>query len=916
MSPTTKSHRCLRCKSGFDVEWKLRTHYSLRDECRTRYERHLKEKGEKAHHTCTTNPETSHPPSQTPSFPQPIHNSHGPPRPVLLYNRRAAAANVSPLQALQGEQDILTALPVIQDKDALPKDILNPLDQPRRTYGYATVETHPNAARVLRYENPSPVTGLKNPLDNPSLFETGEWLCELPISNASRGQYFDIERHKHDLPWENLPEFYKSVDALPHGPNWRHKTMVITTSEGTEVLDLYKRCPVDCTNHLIGLSRLRQSIRYAPEVHYRVTADGRRVRVRGDICSGDWWWRMQDLLGGDATIAPIILATDATLLSLFTGQKVWPVYLSIGNIDKEVRRAPSEQATMLIGYIPVANLSFISNEDERREKKWEVYHACMAEILASLKQASKDGVEMVCADGAVRRVHPIAAAHMADFEEQCMVACTYRTRCPICDVPHEGRGDGQGEASLRTRLQTLEALRHARQGYTWTRHHLGIRPTMPYWAKLPFATGHSSLVPDMLHQIHNGVFKNHLLGRWKHILGDETLDERLMGMPRFPGIRHFKTGISSFFKANWRGAESKAAGKILLPLVAESRPADAVRAARCLVDFMYRVHLPQLDDDDLAQLEKDLAEFHRVKDVFIAEGAIGTEEGYDGIPKIHMLSHYVHLTREYGAPDGFNTEISERLHIDYVKLFYRLSNKVDPIEQMITMLQRREAWLMQRRRLEAAGQIKRRPERREHDEKTTDMNGVSVAEEEERNDVGSDDEEEGADQQVGEDELTSVSTSHKQRHDHAVYYPEPTIRHAKRPTRSSVHGRNIIRDHKAPEFIDAVKSFVSSLPDGKEHARLLDENFRFGIWTRISLQHDPLPFAPLVGPRIDSIRARPAHFSRRLSRHRPGQFDTVFLETDPEAQGIRLNTAHAGRLSAGLFPAKAALDPRLLPPGP
>ncbi|QRV84095.1 hypothetical protein RhiJN_12111 [Ceratobasidium sp. AG-Ba] len=641
MSSAEKSHRCLRCKSGFDAEWKLRTHYSKREECQARYERHLKEKGEKAHHTRTTKPEISRPPS----LPQPVPNSHDPLRPVLLYDRRVAAVDLSLLHALQSEQDILTAQPMIQDEDIPLEDTLSPPGdyRPRRNYGYATVKTHPNAAKVLRYENLEPQTELNNPLDNPSLFETGEWLCELPISDSSRARYFDIERHKYDLPWENLPEFYKSVDALPHGPNWRHKTMVVTTSEGTEVLDLYKRCPVDSTRHLIGLSRLRQNIRYAPEVHYRTTADGRQVRVRGDICSGDWWWRMQDLLGGDATIAPIILATDATLLSLFTGQKVWPVYLTIGNIDKEVRRAPSEQATMLIGYIPVADLSFISDEVERREKKWEVYHACMSEILASLKEASKDGVEMVCADGAVRRVHPIAAAHMADFEEQCTVACTYRTRCPICDVPHEGRGDGQGEAKIRTRLQTLEALRHDRQGYTWTRHHLGIRPTMPYWAKLPFATGHSSLVPDMLHQIHNGVFKDHLLGKWKHILGNQTLDERFMGVPHFPGIRHFKTGISSFFKAKWRGTESKAAGKVLLPMVAESRPTDAVRATRCLVDFMYRVHLPQLDDDDLAQLEEDLAEFHRVKHIFVLEGAIDTEDGYDGIPKIHMLSHYVHL---------------------------------------------------------------------------------------------------------------------------------------------------------------------------------------------------------------------------------------------------------------------------------
>ncbi|QRW09327.1 leucine-tRNA ligase [Ceratobasidium sp. AG-Ba] len=903
MAPTVKSHRCLRCKAKYENEWRLQKHYSRSKECEARYEGYLKKKGEAAYHPSTSMSQPSCPTNQPSSFESPTLDKHDPFRPTLLYDQGRATFDLPNLRTPPGEEDILMAQPGTGNENIPPEDVPKFAGSPpntRRTYGYATVETHPNAARVLRYLTPEPVVLLDNPLNQPRLFETGEWLCELPVSNADRARYFEIGEHKSNLPWENLTSFYTSVDALPHGPDWRHKSIVITTSEGTEVLDLYKRCPVDCTRHLIGLNRLRSHMHYAPEVHYRTTSDGRRVRVRGDMCSGDWWWRMQDLLGGDATIAPIILATDATLLSLFSGRKAWPVYLTIGNIDKEVRRRPSEQATILIGYIPVADLSFISNEEERREKKWEVYHACMSEILASLKEASKDGVEMVCADGAVRRVHPIAAAHMADFEEQCTVACTYRTRCPICDVPHEGRGDGQGEAKIRTRLQTLEALQHARRGYTWTRHHLGIRPTMPYWAKLPFATGHSSLVPDMLHQIHNGVFKDHLLGKWKHILGDQTMDERLMGIPRFPGIRHFKTGISSFFNAKWRGTESKAAGKILLPIVAESRPKDAVCAARCLVDFMYRAHLPQLDDDDLAQLGEDLAEFHQVKQVFISEGAIDSESGYDGIPKIHMLSHYVHLIREYGVPDGFNTEISERLHIDYVKLFYRASNKVDPIVQMVTMLQRREAWLMQRRRLEAAGEIEKRPQRMRSEEETKDMNGHDIPQHEEHEDKECD-EEGDVGRQVGEDvghendnrqgELASLPTSRKQCHDFE-YHPNPTIRYAKRPTKPRVYGRSIICDHNAPDFINRVKSYVSGLPGGEEHSRLLNEDFRFGVWTRISLQHNRLPFAPLVGSKTDSVRAYPAHMSRRLARHRPSTFDTVMLETNPEAQGIHRMSKH------------------------
>ena len=39
-----------------------------------------------------------------------------------------------------------------------------------------------------------------------------------------------------------------------------------------------------------------------------------------------------------ATIAPVIIVSDKTQLSTFSGDKLaWPVYLTIGNIEKSVR---------------------------------------------------------------------------------------------------------------------------------------------------------------------------------------------------------------------------------------------------------------------------------------------------------------------------------------------------------------------------------------------------------------------------------------------------------------------------------------------------------------------------------------------------------------------------------------------------
>lgn len=81
-------------------------------------------------------------------------------------------------------------------------------------------------------------------------------------------------------------------------------------------------------------------------------------------------------------------------LSLMSGnQQAWPIYLTIRNISKSIHCRPSEFAQILLGFVPVVN---ISGED-----RWQFYHDCLWLILEPLQEAGERGVEMLCADGGV-----------------------------------------------------------------------------------------------------------------------------------------------------------------------------------------------------------------------------------------------------------------------------------------------------------------------------------------------------------------------------------------------------------------------------------------------------------------------------------------------------------------------------------
>ena len=54
------------------------------------------------------------------------------------------------------------------------------------------------------------------------------------------------------------------------------------------------------------------------------------------------------------------------------------------------------------------------------------------------------------------------------------------------------------------------------------------------------------------------------------------------------------------------------------------------------------------------------------------------------LPKLHALRHYVRTIELFGTADNFNTEYTERLHIDLTKDAYRATNHKDEFIQMTT----------------------------------------------------------------------------------------------------------------------------------------------------------------------------------------------------------------------------------------
>ncbi|KIJ43708.1 hypothetical protein M422DRAFT_169513 [Sphaerobolus stellatus SS14] len=156
-------------------------------------------------------------------------------------------------------------------------------------------------------------------------------------------------------------------------------------------------------------------------------------------------------------------------------------------------------------------------------------------------------------------------------------------------------------------------------------------------------------------------------------------------MPQHPTLRHFHKGISKI--SQWTGHEYKEMERTFASLIWGAVPPDVSAVAHTVVDFVYYASLKSHSTETLWRLQDALDTFHKYKGMFVRLGV----HNHFRIPKIHMMEHYVMLIHLKGSADWYNTEQSERLHIDCAKQGYRASNKKNYTDQMVRYLTRRES---------------------------------------------------------------------------------------------------------------------------------------------------------------------------------------------------------------------------------
>jgi hypothetical protein len=297
---------------------------------------------------------------------------------------------------------------------------------------------------------------------------------------------------------------------------------------------------------------------------------------------------------------------------------------------------------------------------------------------------------MASGDGIVQCCHPIYATFIGDYPKQLLVTCIKHGECPTCPVSHDDLGDPDKTGAPCELDKILEAFNTICQGpitFAKACREAGVKPIQhPFWEGLPFVNIYRSIVPDVLHQLYQGIIK-HLVGWLREICGDAELDAWCHCLPPNHNIQVFLNGITHLMWVT--GTEHDQISCFLLALILNvhlpnnMNSKHLICAVRGMLDFLYLAKYPVHTMETLNLLDDVLATFHDNKDIFIDLGI----RAHFNIPKLHFANHYRLFIELFGTTDNYNTEYTEQLHINLAKDAYRSTNYKDEYPQMTLWLE-------------------------------------------------------------------------------------------------------------------------------------------------------------------------------------------------------------------------------------
>jgi hypothetical protein len=176
-----------------------------------------------------------------------------------------------------------------------------------------------------------------------------------------------------------LNTIYDIPYGISNGDRWLQREITVDPQVlgGRLEKHILRYRPIkQCLEFLLGHRPFASELSWAPVKKSYGTSG---PRVYDEMHTGTWWWNTQSRLPPGATVVPIIIATDKTLMTQHAGDRTaWPLYIQVGNLNRRTRRKQTTPATLLVALLPTSKAT-TKNSDIKLNSiiKSKLYHQCM-----------------------------------------------------------------------------------------------------------------------------------------------------------------------------------------------------------------------------------------------------------------------------------------------------------------------------------------------------------------------------------------------------------------------------------------------------------------------------------------------------------------------------------------------------------
>ncbi|KAG9098214.1 hypothetical protein FRC06_006639 [Ceratobasidium sp. 370] len=175
-------------------------------------------------------------------------------------------------------------------------------------------------------------------------FEAAELLMTSGMTDIAKDRHLKSKLYEGQMPWPNVEAMNKDIDKLLHSPDFELCEIDIFDGRHPWAQFMVSCNIIHAIRDLFANPAFKNHFHTAPERHWLSPCKDQQMHSK--MYMAGWWWREQlgltNQIGkmrgkGVATIAPLIISSDRTqLLTMSSGQKAYPIYISMANIDKSV----------------------------------------------------------------------------------------------------------------------------------------------------------------------------------------------------------------------------------------------------------------------------------------------------------------------------------------------------------------------------------------------------------------------------------------------------------------------------------------------------------------------------------------------------------------------------------------------------